>query len=143
MWRSPASFRRAGRQDMQPLITSTSAGFASHLTRQAGNRRGYLPASVLMNPALNFAPSFVFRQNGAKKKISGPDDINGAALNPASPGSVRKFETGAHFEAGTRSSLGPLDCNAYAFNAAVPGMVKGKFGTLSVLGRYHSCPVKI
>ncbi|MEI7530012.1 MAG: hypothetical protein WCK76_13835 [Elusimicrobiota bacterium] len=75
------------------------------------------------------------RGRGLGDSVTALDDVNGSALNPALPGSARKFETGAHFEAGTRSSLGPLDSDSYAFNAAVPSMVKGKFGTLSVLGR--------
>jgi len=78
------------------------------------------------------------RGRGLGDSVTALDDASGAALNPALPGSARKFETGAHFEAGTRGSLGPLDAGAYAFNAAVPGMAKGKYGTLFVLGRYRT-----
>ena len=78
------------------------------------------------------------RGRGLGDSVTALDDANGAALNPALPGSARKFETGAHFEAGTRGSLGPLDSDSYAFSAVVPGMAKGKFGTLFVLGRYRT-----
>ncbi|OGS07327.1 MAG: hypothetical protein A2270_05950 [Elusimicrobia bacterium RIFOXYA12_FULL_51_18] len=78
------------------------------------------------------------RGRGLGDSVTALDDVNGAPLNPALPGSARKFETGVHFEAGTRSSLGPLDFDSYAFNASVPRMAYGKFGTLSVLGRYRT-----
>lgn len=78
------------------------------------------------------------RTRGLGDSTTALDDINGSALNPALPGFARKFETGAHFEAGTRSSLGPLDADSYAFNAAIPRMAYGKFGTMSVTGRYRA-----
>jgi hypothetical protein len=78
------------------------------------------------------------RPRGMGSAVTALDDVNGALLNPALPGSARKFDSGAHFESGTRSSLGPLDFYSYALNASVPGMVRGKFGTMSVVGRYRT-----
>jgi len=75
------------------------------------------------------------RGRGLGDSVTALDDIGSVVLNPASPGSARKFTSGAHFESGTRSSLGPLVFDSYAINGAVPGMAYGKFGTFSVLGR--------
>ncbi|HBB66145.1 MAG: hypothetical protein A2X28_04370 [Elusimicrobia bacterium GWA2_56_46] len=78
------------------------------------------------------------RLRGMGDSATALDDANGALLNPAIPGSTRKLETGAHFEAGTRSSLGPLDFDSYAAGAAIPRMAYGKLGTMSILGRYRA-----
>ncbi|MFA6433180.1 MAG: hypothetical protein WCW52_00645 [Elusimicrobiales bacterium] len=78
------------------------------------------------------------RMRGLGDSASALDDVGGAVLNPALPGFARKFETGAHFEAGTRSSLGPLDSDSYAFDAALPRRSYGKLGTMSVIGRYRT-----
>ncbi len=89
--------------------------------------------------------SAAFENTGLGARLSGMgsaatalEDVNGSLLNPALAGSVRKFDSGAHFESGTRSCLGPLDFYSYALNAALPGMVRGKFGTMSVAGRYRT-----
>ncbi|MBI4801213.1 MAG: conjugal transfer protein TraF [Elusimicrobia bacterium] len=75
---------------------------------------------------------------GLADSVTALGDINGVLLNPAVTGGARKFETGVHFEAGSRTSLGPADFNSYAFNMALPRMTYGKLGTLSLLGRYNS-----
>jgi hypothetical protein len=103
--------------------------------------------STLILPPSSFIPPAhaAFEDTGIGARMRGLgdsamalDDINGSVLNPALPGFARKFETGAHFEAGTRSSLGPLDADSYAFNAAIPRMAYGKLGTMSILGRYRT-----
>ena len=103
---------------------------------------------IFLAPALVFAsaqyPLFaVFediglgaRSRGLADSVTALGDINGVVLNPAVTGGARKFETGAHFEAGSRTSLGPEDFNSYAFNMTVPRMTYGKLGTLSLLGKY-------
>ncbi|HOW89125.1 MAG TPA: hypothetical protein PL037_02500 [Elusimicrobiales bacterium] len=78
------------------------------------------------------------RPLGLGGAVTALEDANASFLNPALPGSVRKFDGGAHFQSGTRSSMGPLDFYSYALNASVPGMIRGKFGTMSVAGRYRS-----
>jgi hypothetical protein len=78
------------------------------------------------------------RQRGLGDSLTALDDAGGVLLNPALPGGARKFETGAHFEAGTRSSLGPLDFESYAVDSSVPRTGYGKLGTMSFIGRYRS-----
>ncbi len=78
------------------------------------------------------------RSRGLADSITALDDITGVVLNPAVTGGARKFETGVHFEAGSRTSLGPADFDSYGFNLTMPRMTYGKLGTLSLLGRYSS-----
>ncbi|MBU2573100.1 MAG: hypothetical protein KKH28_03370 [Elusimicrobia bacterium] len=77
------------------------------------------------------------RSRGLADSVTALGDINGVVLNPAVTGGARKFETGVHFEAGSRTSLGPGDFNSYAFNMTVPRITYGKLGTLSLLGKYN------
>jgi len=92
---------------------------------------------ILLHAAFD-DPGLGARLRGLGNSVTALEDMNGAFLNPAVSGSARKFDSGAHFEAGTRSSLGPLDFYSYSVNAALPGMVYGKFGTMSVIGRYKT-----
>ena len=78
------------------------------------------------------------RSRGLADSITALGEVTGAALNPAVTGGARKFETGVHFEAGSRTSLGPADFDGYGFNLTMPRMTYGKLGTLSLLGRYSS-----
>jgi len=102
--------------------------------KRSGFRKKLLIPVLILASTLYFLPAIrlfaAFEDTGLGARMRGLgdcatalDDINGSVLNPALPGFARKFEAGAHFEAGTRSSLGPLDADSYAFNATIPAWI--------------------
>lgn len=58
--------------------------------------------------------------------------------NPALPGAVRKFETGAGFLASERTALGPAEFSASGAWAVIPHGSYGRNGTFSAGGLYRS-----
>ena len=57
--------------------------------------------------------------------------------NPALPGSIRKFETGAFFLASKRTTQGPADFNASGAWLTLPRTGVGKPATFSIAGLYR------
>lgn len=74
------------------------------------------------------------RQAGLGGQSAALEDPLAVFANPALPGHVRKFETGAHFLASERTTQGPAELSVYGAWAAIPRMAGGRMGTLSVAG---------
>ena len=78
------------------------------------------------------------RQAGLGGQSAALEDSLSVFANPALPGSVRKFETGAHFLASERTTQGPADFSQYGAWASIPRMAGGRMGTLSLAGLYRN-----
>ena len=78
------------------------------------------------------------RQAGLGGQSAALEDTLSVFANPALPGSLRKFETGAHFLASERTTQGPADFSQYGAWATIPRMAGGRMGTLSLGGLYRN-----
>lgn len=77
------------------------------------------------------------RQAGLGGQSAALEDPLAVFANPALPGQVRKFETGAHFLASERTTQGPADYAVYGAWASIPRMAGGKMGTLTLAGGFR------
>ncbi|MBI4655984.1 MAG: hypothetical protein HY746_04450, partial [Elusimicrobia bacterium] len=74
---------------------------------------------------------------GLANSVTALDDIDSMVINPAVMGSVRKFQTGAHFLSSFRTPQGDADFRNYSLNFLHPRMFYGKFGTFGAVFRYQ------
>jgi hypothetical protein len=77
------------------------------------------------------------RQLGLGGQGAGLEDPLSVFANPALPGAIRKFESGAHFTGSHRTTQGPADFSSYGAWASLPRMAYGRMGTLSLAGLYR------
>ena len=77
------------------------------------------------------------RQAGMGGQNAALEDALSVFANPALPGSLRKFETGATFLSSHRVPEGPADLSQYGAWATIPRMAAGRMGTLSLAGLYR------
>ncbi len=68
---------------------------------------------------------------------AGLEDPLSVFENPALPGAIRKFETGASFLGSHRTTRGSADFSSYGAWASLPGMAYGRMGTFSLAGVYR------
>ncbi|OGS13999.1 MAG: hypothetical protein A2234_03750 [Elusimicrobia bacterium RIFOXYA2_FULL_58_8] len=77
------------------------------------------------------------RQLGFGGAAAALEDTAGAFSNPALPGVLRKFDTGAGFLASERTTQGPAEFSVRGAWLVIPHGTYGKTGTFSVGGLYR------
>jgi len=93
----------------------------------------FLAAAVPARAVFEDLP-FGARQLGFGGAAAGLEDTAAFLANPALPGALRKFETGASFLASERTPQGPADFSASGAWAVIPYGSYGRTGTFSAGG---------